>query len=124
MRSVLLGLGALVALGAGISMGAPAFAADISTVRSACAAMGLNPSEAPLAHCVQSLSLSAEPQTYAMNPPVSVSDTGGYYHQSTTGYRAENACAAIGLDPTTARYSYCVSNLNQTLFDERNFLTR
>jgi hypothetical protein len=124
MKKVLLGLGGMVALCAGISIGPSVFAADMDSARAACATMGLNPSEAPFAYCVQSLSQSAEPQVFAMNPPTSASDAGGYYRNSTTGYRAENACAAVGLDPTTARYSYCVSNLNQTLFDEQNFLTR
>ena len=105
-------------------MAAPAHAADMSSVRTACAAMGLNPSEAPFVYCVQSLAESAQPPVYAMNPPTSASDAGSYYHTSTTGYRAENACAAVGLDPTTARFSYCVSNLNQTLFDQQNFLSR
>jgi hypothetical protein len=123
MKKVLLGLG-MVALCAGTSVGTPVFAADMSSVQAACTAMGLNPSEAPFTYCVQSLSPAAEPQIYAMNRPISASDAGSYYRNSATGDRAENACAAIGLDPITARYSYCVSNLNQTLFDEQNFLIR
>jgi hypothetical protein len=124
MKNALLGIGAVVALGVGVSLAAPARAADMNSVRAACTAMGLNPSEAPFIYCVQSLAGSAAPQVYAMNRATTASDADSYYHSSTTGYRAENACAAIGLDPTTARYSYCVSNLNQTLFDQQNFLTR
>ena len=125
MKNALLGTAAAVAvLCLGMSMAASARAADMSSIRAACRAMGLNPSEAPFVYCVQSLGESAQPQVYAMNPPATASDAGSYYHSSTTGYRAENACAAIGLDPTTARFSYCVSNLNQTLFDQQNFLTR
>jgi hypothetical protein len=119
-----LAIGAVAALCVGMSVAAPARAADMSSVRAACTAMGLNPSEAPFIYCVQSLAESAQPPVYAMNRPTIASDAGSYYHSSTTGYRAENACAAIGLDPTTARFSYCVSNLNQTLFDQQNFLTR
>jgi hypothetical protein len=123
MKSVL-GLGAMAALCIGMSLAAPARAADESSIGAACRAMGLNPSEAPFIYCVQSLAESAQPRVYAMNRPTIARDAGSYYDNSTTGYRAENACAAIGLAPTTARFSYCVSNLNQTLFDEQNFLTR
>lgn len=124
MKHALLAVGAMAAFCVGMSFDAAARAADTSSVRAACKAMGLNPSEAPFIYCVQSLAQSAEPQIYAMNRPATASDAGSYYHSSTTGYRAENACAAIGLAPTTARFSYCVSNLNQTLFDQQNFLTR
>ncbi len=124
MKNALLSAGAVAALCVGMSLATPARAADMSSIRAACAAMGLNPSEAPFVYCVQSLAQSAQPQVYAMNPPTTASDAGSYYHSSTTGYRAENACSAIGLAPTTARFSYCVSNLNQTLFDQQNFLTR
>ena len=123
MKNALLGIGAMAVLCFVMSMAA-ACAADMTSIRAACTAMGLNPSEAPFVYCVQSLAGSAQPQVYAMIRPPTASDAGSYYHNSTTGYRAENACAAIGLAQTTARFSYCVSNLNQTLFDQQNFLTR
>lgn len=124
MKCALPTIAAIAALCVGISLAAPARAGDMSSLRAACKAMGLNPSEAPFIYCVQSLAQSAQPQVYATNRPTVASDAGSYYDNSTTGYRAENACAAIGLAPTTAQFSYCVSNLNQTLFDEQNFLTR
>jgi hypothetical protein len=37
--------------------------------------------------------------------------------ETRVGHRSEYACRAIGLNPTTARYSYCVANLRQTLFE-------
>jgi hypothetical protein len=101
----------------------PAQAADMGTIRAACAAMGLNPSEAPFAYCLRSLAQSAPVQPYAMNTPVAMSDAGDYRGPGLTGtgisHNAADACAAIGLDPGTARYSYCVGDLNHTLFDEQ-----
>jgi hypothetical protein len=124
MKQALLAMGAVAALYVGMSCDASARAADTGSARAACKAMGLNPSEAPFVYCVQSLAQSGGPRIYAMNRPPTASDADSYYHNSTTGYGAENACAAIGLAPTTAQFSYCVSNLNQTLFDQQNFLTR
>lgn len=124
MKSFLLATGAVAVLCLGMSIAAPARAADMSSIRTACAKMGLNSSEAPFVYCVQSLAGSAPPRAYAMTPPTTVSDAGGYDRNSANGYGAENACAEVGLNPATAQYSYCVGNLNQTLFDEENFLTR
>lgn len=97
--------------------------APMSQVEGACRALGLDPSEAPYAYCIQSLAASAPLQLYAVTPPTKMSDAvpDGSID---AGHRAERTCAAIGLDPATARYSYCVNNLNQSLFDEQNFLTR
>jgi hypothetical protein len=87
----------------------------MGAIRAACAATGLNPSEAPYAYSIQSLAESALTKSNTMNPPIQMSDDGG----TDTGYPAENSCAAIGLNPATA-YRHCVSNLNQALFDEQN----
>jgi hypothetical protein len=97
-----------------------ASSAPMSQVESACRALGLNPSEAPYAYCIQSLAASAPVQVYAMNPPTQMSDAAPYGGLD-TGYGAESACAAIGLNPATARYSYCVSNLRATI-DQSNDL--
>jgi hypothetical protein len=100
-----------------------ASSAPMSQVESACGSLGLNPSEVPYLDCIKSLAESAPAQSYATNPPIQMSGAAPYGGIN-TGYRAESSCAAIGLNPATARYSYCVSNLNQTMFDEQNFLVR
>ncbi|HEX4040253.1 MAG TPA: hypothetical protein VHY10_01015 [Xanthobacteraceae bacterium] len=122
MRRVLLVLAGAVAVAgcASLSPLSTAQAADMGTIRAACAAMGLNPSEAPFIYCVHSLANSAPVQPYAMNTPTAMSDAGDYRAPGTgTGisHNAASACAAIGLDPATARFSYCVGDLNHTLFD-------
>jgi hypothetical protein len=123
MRRVLLVLAGAVAVAACASAPpilSPAQAAEMGSIRAACAAMGLNPSEAPFIYCVHSLANSAPVQPYAMNTPTALSDAGDYRAPGTgTGisHNAANACAAIGLDPGTARFSYCVGDLNHTLFD-------
>jgi hypothetical protein len=122
---------AVIAGSASLGMGlSPARAAESDSVRAACAAMGLNPSEAPFAYCVRSLAASAPAQGYAMNAPAAVSDVGGYpstYRPGFTGtgisHNAANACAAVGIDPTTARFSYCVGNLNAALFQTQGIDT-
>ena len=96
--------------------------APMSQLESACRALGPEPGEAPYAYCIQSLAESAPARSYAMNPPTQMSDAAA--DGGNTGYRAENACAAIGLNPATARYSDCVGNLNQILFDEQNVSAR
>ncbi len=115
------------ALTAGYALAGPSASAasnaTISRVETACLALGLDPSEAPYAYCIQSLAASAPLQLYAMTPPTKMSDTAPD-GSIDAGHRAESTCAAIGLNPVTARYSYCVNNLTQSLFDEQNFLTR
>jgi hypothetical protein len=90
--------------------------ADIVTIRNACAAIGLDPGEAPFTQCVQSLERSASlPESaLASQDGTNVAVGSG---ETRVGHRSEYACRAIGLSPTTARYSYCVGNLRQTLFE-------
>jgi hypothetical protein len=95
----------------------------MSRVESACLALGLNPSEAPYAYCIQSLAESASAQLYAMNPPTEMSDA-ALDVRIDTGHGADTACAAIGLDPATARFSYCVSNLRATIDQSNNIGAR
>jgi hypothetical protein len=102
---------------------APARAAENHTIRAACAAIGLVPSEAPFAYCVQSLADAvARPETM-LTPTIAVDATVGS-GETRVGHRSEYACRAVGIDPGTARYSYCVTNLKQTLFDSQNLLAR
>lgn len=115
MTRLYLGLIAAAAFAAAAPIG-PAAATDMTTVRTACAALGLNPSEAPFAYCVQSLEASAPSEASAAAPAAATAISGRY--------TAEDACVAIGLNPATARFSYCVSNLKQTLFDSQNVLAR
>jgi hypothetical protein len=118
------GFAALIAGGAlAVPSASAASGAPMSRVESACQAMGLDPSEAPYAYCIQSLAASAPLQLYATTPLTKMSDAAPD-GSIDAGHRAESTCAAIGLSPATARYSYCVNNLNQSLFDEQNFLTR
>ncbi|HXE17541.1 MAG TPA: hypothetical protein VN632_09945 [Stellaceae bacterium] len=86
-------------------------AADMNRVHAACAALGLNPHEAPYFGCIRSLeaSLPARPVAMAAAAPAGT---------------IEGACAAIGIDPNTARFSYCVGNLRQTLDDANNIGAR
>ena len=92
-------------------------AADVTSIQNACAAIGLHPGEAPFVQCVQSLQRSASLPDSAL--PASQNGTGVAVGSGETrvGHRSEYACRAIGLDPATARYSYCVANLRQTLFE-------
>jgi hypothetical protein len=122
--AMFLGVAAVIA---GCALAGPsasaASSAPMSRIESACRALGLDPSDAPYVYCIQSLAASASTQFYAMKSLTQMSDADPDVGIN-TGYRAESSCAAIGLNPATARYSYCVSNLHQTLFDEQNFLTR
>lgn len=123
VHAVLAGAALIGVYASAVPVVSVANAADIGSIRSACAAIGLYPGEAPFAYCVQSLAKSAVPRSYAMNGPTPMTDAGGYGAPH-YGSRSENACAAVGLNPATARYSYCVSNLRQTLFDEQNIMAR
>ena len=90
--------------------------ADTVTIQNACAAIGLTPGEAPFTQCVQSLERSASMPESAL-PARSEADTPVGSGETRVGHRSEYACRAIGLSPATARYSYCVANLRQTLFN-------
>lgn len=92
-------------------------AADVITIRNACAAIGLHPGQAPFIQCVQSLQRSASLPESALAGSQNGPDVAVGSGETRVGHRSEYACQAIGLDPTTARYSYCVSNLRQTLFE-------
>lgn len=109
-----------------LMVGACAFASPIfptargannMTIQDACAAIGLAPGQAPFTQCVQSLQRSASMPESALAPSGSGSDVAVGSGETRVGHRSEYACRVIGLDPTTARYSYCVSNLRQTLFE-------
>jgi hypothetical protein len=102
---------------------APAHSAEPDTIRAACAAIGLAPSEAPFTYCIHSLEDAiARPQT--MLTPTVAADAAVGSGETRVGHRAEYACRAIGIDPGTARYSYCVANLKQTLFDSQDVMAR
>jgi hypothetical protein len=101
----------------------PARAAENDTIRAACAAIGLAPSEAPFAYCVQSLEGAVTRPETMLNPVIAADVTVGS-GDTRVGHRSEYACRAVGIDPGTARYSYCVTNLKQTLFDSQNLLAR
>ena len=121
MRRSLLGLAAIVAA-AGMSMSA-AHAADINIIRAACAAIGLAPSEEPFAYCVQSLEDAVSQPALVLTPTIAADAIVGS-GETRVGHRSEYACRAVGLNPRSARYSYCVTNLKQTLFDSQNVLAR
>jgi hypothetical protein len=38
--------------------------------------------------------------------------------------RAQRVCAGMGLNSATDGYAACVGNVDQTLFDEQNFMVR
>jgi hypothetical protein len=95
----------------------PAHGANNMTIEDACAAIGLDPGEAPFAQCVQSLQRSASMPDSALAASKSGSNVAVGSGETRVGHRSEYACQAIGLDPATARYSYCVTNLRQTLFE-------
>ncbi len=103
------------------ALGGPIFStargADIDTIRNACAAIGLDPGEAPFIQCVQSLERSASLPESALAASQNGVDVAVGSGETRVGHRSEYACRAIGLSPTTARYSYCVANLRQTLFE-------
>jgi hypothetical protein len=83
-------------------------------IHSACASLGLNPSEAPFAYCMRSLRASApaQPATAAVTP-ASVAYTPNGVLPSRAAER--QACSIIGLDPATAQFAACVANLDATL---------
>jgi hypothetical protein len=91
--------------------------ANNMTIQDACAAIGLDPGEAPFAQCVQSLQRSASLPDSALAASKSESNVAVGSGETRVGHRSEYACRVIGLDPATARYSYCVTNLRQTLFE-------
>jgi hypothetical protein len=108
---------------AGLLVGCAAAGPNDSAVRaqddrihSACAALGLNPSEAPFVHCVRSLQASAPAQPAPATPvPTALAPT---TNGATPSRVAEQrACSTIGLDPATAQFAACVSNLDATLFN-------
>jgi hypothetical protein len=94
-----------------------AHGANNMTIQDACAAIGLDPGEAPFTQCVQSLQRSSSMTESALAASKSGGDVAVGSGETRVGHRSEYACRAIGLDPTTARYSYCVTNLRQTLFE-------
>ena len=81
----------------------------------ACAAMGLNPSEAPFTQCVMSLEGSV-----GVTPAPSY---GAYVAQRDFYQRGDqmtsirHACAQMGLAPGSAQYQSCFGNLNMTIDD-------
>jgi len=96
------GIAALIA-GCALSPTSASAASDaqLSQIQSACAAAGLNPSQAPFAYCVASMREQANP----------------HYVTDDNTMQAQRTCAAMGDGPGTAQYSTCVGNLTQTLFD-------
>ena len=104
-------------IGVGALSGPTARGADVVSIEKACAAIGLTPGQAPFTQCVQSLRRSVSMPDSAL--PGANSGTGVAVGSGETrvGHRSEYACKAIGLSPATARYSYCVANLRQTLFE-------
>jgi hypothetical protein len=92
-------------------------ATDITTIQNACAAIGLDPGQAPFTLCVQSLQRSLSLPDSALAASKSGTDVAVGSGETRVGHRSEYACRAVGIDPTTARYSYCVANLRQTLFE-------
>jgi len=109
--------GAVMIVAAGAAIVPATHAASLDPVRSACAAMGLNPTEAPFADCVASLQKSVPKDSHLLRVTAGRGVTGLGNVGPFMGVGAQSACAAIGLDPATASYSYCVNNLRQTLFD-------
>jgi hypothetical protein len=107
MRNIpIAAVAALIAAGSLIAATSVAFAQDRSNrARSACASAGLNPSEAPFVYCVQA----------AMQ---SVSEVAPDDNMA----RARHVCSAMGY--AGEAYATCVGNVDQTLFDQQNFLTR
>jgi hypothetical protein len=103
------------------AVGSPVFhtarGANNMTVQDACAAIGLDPGEAPFTQCVQSLERSVSMPESALSASRNGADVAVGSGETRVGHRSEYACRAIGLSPTTARYSYCVTNLRQTLFE-------
>lgn len=77
----------------------------LSHARAACASAGLTPSEAPFTYCVE----AAEQRYKAAAPNDDV-------------VRAQQVCGAMGY--AGEAYAACVGNVDQTLFDQQNFLTR
>ncbi len=122
MDTIKFGFLGIALLGTSLFGTAPALAGDPSAAPAACSALGLNPSEAPFIACVKTLTQSAQSKTDATMSAARATDPGAYAAPS--GATVEAACSAVGLDPSTARYSYCVSNLRQVLLDQQNFLTR
>lgn len=119
-RQVLvLGIAVLMAGPIGSAMGM-SHARAAAGVQEACAAIGLNPSEAPFAYCVRSLLASASRQDRGLDVPTAAGAYPSTYRPGFTGtgisHNAASACAAVGIDPRTARFSYCVTNLNAALF--------
>ncbi len=103
------------------AVGSPVFhtarGANNMTIQDACAAIGLDPGEAPFTRCVQSLERSVSMPELDLAASQNGADVAVGSGETRVGHRSEYACRAIGLSPTTARYSYCVTNLRQTLFE-------
>lgn len=100
----IMAVAALIAAG-GFAAAPHAVAQDrLSQARDACAAAGLNPSEAPYAYCVQ-----AADRPYAVPADDNMA-------------QARIVCGRMGY--TGESYTACVGNVDQTLFDQQNFLTR
>jgi hypothetical protein len=91
--------------------------AENMTIEDACAAIGLTPGEAPFTQCVQSLQRSVSMPDSALPTSKNGPEVAVGSGETRVGHRSEYACRVIGLNPTTARYSYCVGNLRQTLFE-------
>jgi hypothetical protein len=94
-----------------------AHGASNMTIQDACAAIGLDPGQAPFTQCVQSLERSVSMPESALAASGSGTDVAVGSGETRVGHRSEYACRVIGLSPATARYSYCVTNLRQTLFE-------
>lgn len=107
MRNIpIAAVAALIAAGGVVAATSVAFAQDGSSRASAaCASAGLNPSEAPFVYCVQ----AATQSTSEAVPDDNMA-------------RARHVCGAMGYTGET--YATCVGNVDQTLFDQQNFLTR
>ncbi len=105
------------ALGSAVFQSVPG--AESLTINDACAAIGLAPGEAPFTRCVQSLERSVSMPESPLPESRRGANVAVGSGETRIGHRSEYACRVIGLNPTTATYSYCVGNLRQTLFETR-----
>jgi hypothetical protein len=110
---------AIATLAAACALAAPsdvaAQTAQDAQLHRACAALGLDPGQAPFQLCTRSLraSLPSQPASTTIAPTNAAATTNGVLPSRAA---VQQACSIIGLSPATAQFDACVTNLQATLF--------
>ncbi len=92
----------------------PSHHASRIRAENACAAMGLEPSEAPFTSCVLSLENSVGAPA---EQPLGYVAQQDQYQRGDQMTSIRRACAEMGLAPGSQQYQSCFGNLNMTIDD-------